>query len=57
MIRFINQKKRDNDLKEWCDINNLTYVELPFNEGEEEQLTFEEAKKEVAEQCSGSFKY
>ena len=33
---FINQKKRDNDLKEWCDINNLTYVELPFNDGEEE---------------------
>ena len=33
---FINQKKRDNDLKEWCEINNMTYVELPFDEGEEQ---------------------
>ena len=30
---------------------------IEFNEGEEEQLTLEEAKKEVAEQSTGSFKY
>ena len=29
---FINQKRRDNDLKEWCQLNNLNYIELPFNE-------------------------
>ena len=30
---------------------------IEFNEGEEEQLTIEEAKKEVAAQSTGSFKY
>ena len=30
---------------------------IEFNEGEEEQLTLEEAKKEVAAQSTGSFKY
>jgi len=30
---------------------------MEFNEGEEEQLTLEEAKKEVAAQSFGSFKY
>ena len=30
---------------------------IEFNEGEEEQLTLEEAKKEVAAQSFGSFKY
>ena len=30
---------------------------IEFNEGEEEQLTLEEAKKEVAAQSYGSFKY
>jgi len=29
---FINQKRRDNDLKEWCQLNNLNYIELLFNE-------------------------
>ncbi len=30
---------------------------IEFNEGEEEQLTLEEAKREVAAQSTGSFKY
>jgi hypothetical protein len=33
---FINQKKRDVALVDWCELNNLTYVELPFNESIEE---------------------
>ena len=33
---FINQKKRDVALVDWCELNNLTYVELPFNESVEE---------------------
>lgn len=33
---FINQQKKDRDKQTWCEINNLTYVELPYNEGEEE---------------------
>mgnify|MGYP004445986771 CR=1 FL=1 len=29
---FLNQKKRDSELIDWCILNNLNYVELPFNE-------------------------
>ena len=32
---FARQKKRDKDLIEWCEVNNLTYIELPYNESEE----------------------
>lgn len=31
-LGFIRHKKRDSDKKEWCEINSLAYVELPFNE-------------------------
>jgi hypothetical protein len=33
---FLHQKRRDEDKKEWCDINNITYIELPYNENREE---------------------
>ena len=33
---FANQKKKDRRKKEWCEYNNITYVELPYNESEEE---------------------
>jgi len=33
---FLNQKKRDVDLRDWCNLNNLNYIELPFNEDEEQ---------------------
>ena len=36
---FLNQKKRDQDLKEWCSLNNLNYIELPFNEDEEQWIS------------------
>lgn len=28
---FLRHKKRDQDKKEWCEINNIQYIELPFN--------------------------
>ena len=33
---FLNQKKRDSDLHDWCNLNNLNYIELPFNEGQDQ---------------------
>lgn len=33
---FLEQKKRDNDKVEWCELNNITYIELPYNEKDEE---------------------
>jgi len=32
---FLNQKKNDADKKNWCDINNISYIELPYNEDED----------------------
>lgn len=34
-VDFLKQKKRDRDKKEWCDLNNLQYVELPYNKQSE----------------------
>ena len=31
-IGFVKQKKRDKEKIEWCEINDITYVELPFDE-------------------------
>ena len=36
---FLNQKQRDNDLRDWCALNNLNYVELPYNENQEQWTT------------------
>lgn len=32
---FLYQRKLDNDKREWCAINNISIVELPYNEGDE----------------------
>jgi hypothetical protein len=29
---FIKQKKRDQDKQSWCELNNIRYVELPFDQ-------------------------
>lgn len=29
---FLNQKQRDSKKREWCEYNNITYIELPYNE-------------------------
>tara|TARA_R100001129_G_C5314011_1_gene245963 strand:- start:1592 stop:2008 length:417 start_codon:yes stop_codon:yes gene_type:complete len=33
---FVNQKKKDRRKQEWCEYNNITYIELPYNETEEQ---------------------
>ena len=33
---FANQKKRDLRKRDWCEYNNITYVELPYNESKEQ---------------------
>lgn len=33
---FLKHKKRDADKQEWCELNNIEYIELPFSESEEE---------------------
>lgn len=33
---FANQKKRDLRKQDWCEYNNITYVELPYNEDEKQ---------------------
>jgi len=36
---FLKQKKMDQDKKEWCELNNITHIELPFNEIKEWKKT------------------
>ena len=33
---FLNQKKNDADKREWCEINGISLIELPYNEKEDE---------------------
>ena len=33
---FANQRKRDRRKAEWCEYNNITYVELPYNEDDDQ---------------------
>lgn len=33
---FLHQKRKDADKKDWCEINNITYIELPYNKKVEE---------------------
>ena len=35
-LSFLKAKMRDNDKIEWCNINNLSYIELPFGETDEQ---------------------
>jgi len=37
-LGFIKAQKRDREKQEWCEINNIQYVALPFDENEEEWL-------------------
>ena len=36
---FANQRKRDRRKVEWCEYNNITYVELPYNEDEDQWVS------------------
>ena len=35
MMGFIKHQKRDREKKEWCDINNIQYIELSFDKENE----------------------
>jgi len=35
---FTNQRKRDSRKREWCEYNNIAYIELPHNEDQEQWL-------------------
>jgi len=34
----MKKKKRDRDKIEWCNINNIKYIELPYNETENQWI-------------------
>jgi hypothetical protein len=34
LMGFLKSKKRDSDKKEWCELNNIKYIELPYDEDE-----------------------
>lgn len=36
---FIKHQKRDANKQEWCEINNIQYIELPYNESIEQWET------------------
>lgn len=35
-LEFLVGQKRDRQKQYWCEINNITYIELPYNESERE---------------------
>lgn len=39
LLGFLRHKKRDQEKKEWCELNGISYIELPFNENQEEWLS------------------
>jgi len=32
LLNFLKSQKRDREKKEWCDLNRITYIALPYNE-------------------------
>ena len=32
MLNFLKSQKRDKEKQEWCEINNILYIELPYND-------------------------
>jgi hypothetical protein len=38
MLNFLKSQKRDKEKLEWCDINNIQYIELPFDESKEKWI-------------------
>lgn len=35
-LGFLKSQKRDREKREWCDLNNIKYIELPYSELEHE---------------------
>lgn len=38
MLNFLKAKKRDAEKEEWCNVNNIRYVSLPFDESDTDWL-------------------
>lgn len=36
MLNFLKAQKRDREKAEWCEINSIQYIDLPYNETVEE---------------------
>lgn len=36
MLNFLKSQKRDLEKKEWCELNDIKYIDLAYNESEEE---------------------
>jgi hypothetical protein len=36
MMSFLKSQKKDKEKKEWCELNNIKYIELPYNENIEQ---------------------
>lgn len=34
-LAFLKAKKRDKEKQEWCELNNIAYIELPYNLAEQ----------------------
>lgn len=35
ILNFLKAQKRDREKQEWCEINNITYISLPYNKENE----------------------
>jgi hypothetical protein len=35
MLNFLKAQKRDREKQEWCEINNIKYISLPYNDEKE----------------------
>lgn len=35
MLNFLKSQKRDREKQEWCEINNISYIELPYDKTDE----------------------
>jgi hypothetical protein len=38
IMSFLKAQKKDREKKEWCDNNNIRYIELPYNENQEQWI-------------------
>jgi hypothetical protein len=38
MINFLKAQNRDREKQEWCELNNIQYIALPYNEDHNEWL-------------------
>lgn len=48
-LGFIRQKKRDKDKREWCEINNIEYIELPFDKIDEWKIRIKNEYQRTSE--------